>query len=63
MLLLEEEGLIEADAPGAKRDPDRAQASINGQVGQNVIMRVVSFIYRFIVLLLIVAYREGNRDA
>jgi len=27
------------------------------------IMRVVSFIYRFIVLLLIVAYREGNRDA
>jgi len=26
-------------------------------------MRAISFMYRFVVLLFIVAYREGNRDA
>ena len=27
------------------------------------LMRAISFVYRFVVLLFIVAYREGNRDA
>jgi hypothetical protein len=27
------------------------------------LMRVISFIYRFVVLLAIVAYLEGSRDA
>jgi len=27
------------------------------------LMRAISFVYRFIVLLLVVAYLEGNRDA
>jgi len=26
-------------------------------------IRALSFVYRFVVLLFIVAYREGNRDA
>jgi hypothetical protein len=26
-------------------------------------IRAISFVYRFVVLLFIVAYREGNRDA
>jgi hypothetical protein len=27
------------------------------------ILRAVSFVYRFFILLIIVAYREGSRDA
>lgn len=27
------------------------------------LMRAISFVYRFVVLLIITAYREANRDA
>jgi hypothetical protein len=29
----------------------------------SIILRAISFVYRFIVLFVIVAYLEGNRDA
>ena len=35
----------------------------NAGTQPNSVMRAISFVYRFIVLLFVVAFLEGNRDA
>jgi hypothetical protein len=42
---------------------NNSTAEIGGHRPPSQLMRAISFVYRFVVLLFIVAYREGNRDA
>ena len=43
--------------------PDIAKQEMAGHRPPPQFIRAISFVYRFVVLLIITAYREANRDA